>query len=649
MNRFIQARPRSFVAGLFVAMALVGSGTVCRVQAAESPSPAVSADRFSIERYLNIRSATNPRLSPDDRHVSFLTNISGTNQVWRVPVSGGWPEQLTAYVDAVSGFAYSPVDDRIIFLKSVGGSEQDQIFLLSADGADITDLVVEPGVTHYFGGWSWDGTKILYSSNARDAAIFDPHVLDLATGQSRRLAEEHVSMLAAGFSPKDDRVLIRKQTSGVDQDLYTVDLATGERTHLTPHEGEAIFGGGQWSKDQSTLYITSNLDREYMTPASIDLASRKLTWLEERKWDIEGVNFSFDGTHLSRAYNVDGQSELALLSGGFGGRSLPVPDLPPGMYSATQFTRDNRLVVFAYQTSTRPNDIYTWDPATKQLNRITVSNTSGIPSESFVQPELLRYRSFDGLDVPAYLYLPKNLPAGERAPCLVMMHGGPESQERPDFAGTWQYFLQRGYAILAPNVRGSGGYGKTYNHLDDVEKREDSVKDMAAGVEWLRSTGKVDPDRLAVMGGSYGGYMVLAGLTLYPDLFQAGIDLVGISNFTTFLEKTSSYRRHWREVEYGSLETDRALLESISPLHKADRIKAPLMVIQGANDPRVPQNEAEQIVAAVRGRGGDVEYLLYPDEGHGLSKLKNRIEAYPRVADFLDRHVKNRLQTRPRG
>lgn len=649
MKRVIQTRLRGVVAGFFLALALVGTGVVRPVQAAEPPKPAATADRFSIERYLNIRSATNPRLSPDDRHVSFLTNISGTNQVWRVPVAGGWPEQLTAYSEPVSGFAYSPVDNRILFLKASGGSERDQIHLLSADGADITDLVVESGVTHYFGGWSWDGTKIVYSSNSRDAAIFDPYILDLATGKSRRLVEEPVSMLAAGFSPKDDQVLIRRQTSGVDQDLFAFELATGTMTHLTPHEGEAIFGGGQWSKDQSTLYITSNLDREYMTPATINLASRKLTWLDERKWDIEGVNFSFDGTYLAQQYNVDGQSELRLFSGGFSGKPLSVPDLPPGMFSAVQFARDNRLVVFAYQTSTRPNDIYTWDPATKQLNRITVSNTSGIPSTTFVQPELLRYRSFDGLEVPAYLYLPTDLPAGGRAPGIVMMHGGPESQERPDFAGTWQYFLQRGYAILAPNVRGSGGYGKTYNHLDDVEKREDSVKDMAAGVEWLKSTGKIDPDRVAVMGGSYGGYMVLAGLTLYPDLFQAGIDLVGISNFTTFLEKTSSYRRHWREVEYGSLETDRAFLDSISPLHKADRIKAPLMVIQGANDPRVPQNEAEQIVAAIQGRGGDVEYLLYPDEGHGLSKLKNRIEAYPRVADFLDRHVKNRLQPRPRG
>ena len=641
-----RTRSRRLVTGFFLGLALCGPGVV---QAADDSKPAGMADRFGIDRYLNIRAATNPRLSPDDREVAFLTNISGTNQVWSVPVAGGWPEQLTAYADPVSGFAYSPVDNRIVFLKSSGGSEQDQIYLLSADGADITDLVVESGVTHYFGGWSWDGTKIAYTSNARDAAIFDPHILDLATGKSRRLAEEPVSMLAAGFSPNNDKLLIRKQTSGVDQDLYALTLATGELTHLTPHDGEAIFGGGQWSKDQSTLYITSNLDREYLTPAAIDLESRKLSWLDTREWDIEGMNFSFDGTHLARQHNVDGQSELSLLSGGFGGKALAVPDLPPGMYSATQFSRDNRLVVFAYQTSTRPNDVYTWVPATRQLNRITISNLSGIPSASFVQPELLRYRSFDGLSVPAYLYMPKDVAAGERPPCLVMMHGGPESQERPDFAGTWQYFLQRGYAILAPNVRGSSGYGKTYNHLDDVERREDSVKDMAAGVEWLKSTGKIDPDRLAVMGGSYGGYMVLAGLTLYPDLFQAGIDLVGIANFTTFLEKTSSYRRHWREVEYGSLEADRAFLDSISPLHRADRIKAPLMVIQGANDPRVPQNEAEQIVAAVRAQGGDVEYLLYLDEGHGLSKLKNRIEAYPKVADFLDRHVKNRLKTRPRG
>ncbi|HEX7879627.1 MAG TPA: alpha/beta fold hydrolase, partial [Candidatus Eisenbacteria bacterium] len=548
MIRIMKARWRSRATGLLLAAAAL-SAAGRNVQAETT-----TTDRFGIDRYLNIRAAANPRLSPDDRYVAFLTNITGTNQVWRVPVEGGWPEQLTAYSEPISGFTYSPVDNRIVFLRATGGSEQDQIYLLSADGADITPLVVEDGVTHYFGGWSWDGTKILYTSNLRDKAIFDPYLLDLATMKSTRLAEETTSMFAAGFSPKDDMVLLRRQNTNIDIDIFMQPLKGGERVLLTKHEGEANFSGGQWAKDQSAIFVTSNKDREFLAPARLEIPSAKLTWLDDTKWDIEGVNFSFDGTHLARTDNVDGQSRLSLFDGGFGGRAMAAPELPPGLYSAPQFSRDNELVVFAYQTSTRPNDIYTWRPATKTLNRITFSNLSGIPPESFVQPELVRFESFDGLSVPAYIYMPTNMEPGTKPPCLVMMHGGPESQERPDFAGTWQYFLQRGYAILAPNVRGSSGYGKTYLHLDDIEKREDSVKDMAAAVEWLKKQGRIDPDRVAVMGGSYGGYMVLAGLTLYPELFQAGIDLVGIANFTTFLEKTSSYRRYWREVEYGFLE-----------------------------------------------------------------------------------------------
>ena len=264
-------------------------------------------------------------------------------------------------------------------------------------------------------------------------------------------------------------------------------------------------------------------------------------------------------------------------------------------------------------------------------------------------PDLVHYKSFDGIDIPAYLYLPAGVPAGEKPPCVVMMHGGPESQERPDFVPTWQYLLQRGYAILAPNVRGSTGYGKRYSHLDDVEKREDSVKDMAKGVEWLKQGDQIDMDRIAVFGGSYGGYMVLAGLTLYPDLFAAGVDVVGIANYITFLEKTSAYRRYWRIVEYGDPAANREFLARVSPLNRVDRIQAPLMVIQGSNDPRVPQNEADQMVNAIRSRGGNVEYLLYPDEGHGLEKLKNRIDAWPKIADFMDRYVKSRMKKTPQG
>jgi dipeptidyl aminopeptidase/acylaminoacyl peptidase len=614
------------------------------------PAPAASADRFTIDRYLNIRTATAPRLATSQQHVAFLTNITGTNQIWRVPVDGGWPEQLTAFEDRVTGFAYSPADDRIIFVRDAGGNEQGQIWLLSADGADMSPLVTEDGVTHYFGGWSWDGAKIAYSSNSRDRGVFDPYVLDLASGEARRLLEPDVTTTVSGFSPDDRRVLLTRQVSNLHNALSVYDLESGTITPLTPAEPLARYQSAQWSKDGKWIYCASDLDREFVNLARIEAATGRIEWLEERNWDSEGLGQSFDGTHWVANTNVDGATEVRLFAGPPpSGKALPEPDVPRGLLSSVQFSRDNSLVVFSYNSPTSPGDVYTWRPATRELRQITKSSTLGIPRETFVAPELVRFQSFDGLEVPGFLYRPQGLPAGAMAPCLLSMHGGPESQERASFSGLLQYYLQRGYAIFAPNVRGSTGYGKTYHRLDDVEKREDSVKDMAEAVGFLKSTGWIDPDRIAVIGGSYGGYMVLAGLTLYPDLFAAGVNTVGIANFVTFLEKTAPYRRYLRESEYGSLEKDREFLERVSPLHKADRIRSPLMVVQGANDPRVPAYEAEQIVDAVKANGGEVEYLLYEDEGHGLAKLKNRIDAYPKVADFLDRHVKNRMTTKPRG
>jgi dipeptidyl aminopeptidase/acylaminoacyl peptidase len=294
--------------------------------------------------------------------------------------------------------------------------------------------------------------------------------------------------------------------------------------------------------------------------------------------------------------------------------------------------------------------VWLYDLKTKALTQVTQSDRAGIPQESFVAPELIRFKSFDGLDVSAWYYKPvrnnvkEELKAAYRnpngLPVIVSVHGGPEGQERPGFNPLYQYYLSRGYAVLAPNVRGSTGYGKVYTHLDDVKNRENSVKDLAYAVDWLKTKGSADSKRIAVMGGSYGGYMTLAAITLYPELWAAAVNTVGIVNWESFLKNTSSYRRRQREVEYGMLDRDIDFLRAISPIKKIDRIRAPLFVIQGKNDPRVPYTEAEQVVKALKDRGAVVEYKLYDDEGHGISKLKNRLELYPLVADFLDKYMK---------
>jgi dipeptidyl aminopeptidase/acylaminoacyl peptidase len=285
--------------------------------------------------------------------------------------------------------------------------------------------------------------------------------------------------------------------------------------------------------------------------------------------------------------------------------------------------------------------VWAWEPEQGTVRQLTHASRARIPDSAFVEPELVHYESFDELTIPAWLYMPPaDVRTGDKPPVIVYPHGGPESQSRPSFNAIFAYFLNRGYAIFAPNVRGSSGYGTRFMNLDNVRKRMDSVKDLAQGASWLRDSGKIDPKRMAIYGGSYGGFMVLAATTNYPDLYAAAVAVVGIANFVTFLEKTGAYRRAAREAEYGSLEHDSEFLESISPIHQVDTIQTPLMVVHGANDPRVPVGEAEQIVAALKARGVPVEYLRYDDEGHGLIKLANRLDAYPKMAAFLDRHLR---------
>ncbi|HMS39415.1 MAG TPA: S9 family peptidase, partial [Pyrinomonadaceae bacterium] len=385
------------------------------------------------------------------------------------------------------------------------------------------------------------------------------------------------------------------------------------------------------------------------------------------------------GNTLAYTINREGFSELYLRkyeTGGkpqitnFAAKSEAVKLPANGIVGGLTFSEDGKKMAFSFSSAKYNPDIWVYDLEKKSLTQVTKSSRSGIPQSSFVEPQLIKYKSFDGKEIPAWYYVPQTFLEkqlsywrklqeekpntfihpfyffdGEKTktkknPVIISVHGGPEGQERPGFNPLYQYYLSRGYAVLATNVRGSTGYGKTFTHLDDVRLREDSVKDLAYSVEWLKTSGGADAKRIAVMGGSYGGYMTMAAITLYPDLFAAAVNTVGIVNWETFLKNTSGYRRRQREVEYGFLDKDLDFLRAISPLAKVDKIKTPLFVIHGKNDPRVPYTEAEQVVKALRDRKAIVEYKLFDDEGHGISKLKNRLELYPLVADFLDKYMK---------
>ncbi|MFU1782229.1 alpha/beta fold hydrolase [Haloarcula japonica] len=600
---------------------------------------------YDLSRYLNVRSAYGSSFAPDGT-LAFLMNTTGVAQLWSLTEPQGWPEQLTFYDDTVSFVDYSPERPELVFGMDEGGNERAQLYRLDADG-HVHELTGMPDAKHRWGGWSPDGEGFAFASNRRDEAVFDIYVQDRdATGDDAELVWEGDGWLSVGgFSPDGERLLVSEAHSSFDQDIYVLDIDSGDLTHLTPHEGKVRYTSASWGPDGEAVYLVTDAESDTLELARLSVDGDLDIVRSDDQWNIDGVALDQDSGRLAYSRNVDGYNELTVgeLTGPTTIETFPTPDLPGGLAGGVSWGPDAERFAVSVTGRRVNTNVFVVEAETGESEQWTAASTAGIPCETFIEPEAVRFESFDGREIPALFSLPAGAADGASAdgetPVIVDIHGGPESQRRPSFSGLTQYFLSRGYAVFEPNVRGSTGYGKAYTHLDDVEKRMDSVKDLRAGVDWLHDHPAVDPDRIVAMGGSYGGFMVLAALTEYPDLWAAGVDVVGIANFVTFLENTGDWRRELREAEYGSLETDREFLESISPINNVDRIDAPLFVLHGANDPRVPVGEAEQIAEQAAAQGVPVEKFVFDDEGHGISKRENRIEAYTAVVEFLNEHV----------
>ncbi|SIS12092.1 S9 family peptidase [Natronorubrum thiooxidans] len=620
---------------------------------------------YEIDRYLNIRSAYGASFGPDGDQLSFLMDTTGTAQVWTLEEPRAWPEQRTFYDERVTFASWSPERPELIFGMDEGGNERAQLFRLDAETGVIENLTAMPDAKHRWGGWSHDGERFAFASNRRDESVFDIYVQGRdETGDEATLVYEGDGWLSlSGWSPDDSRLLVSQAYSNFDQDLYLLDLEADEPPleHLTPHEGDVRYGSASWAPDGDGIYlVTDEGDADTLYLAYLDLESGEFdTVVEGDGWNVDGIALDDETGRFVYSRNVEGYTELTV--GEFDAddptefETFPEPDLPGGISGGVSFDPDAERFALSTTGDTVNTNVFVVDIESGEAERWTDAPTAGIPRESFSESELVHVESFGvdgqrpsargtpeeshaGLEVPAFLTLPDDAEDGA-TPVIVDIHGGPESQRRPSFSSVKQYFLDRGYAYFEPNVRGSAGYGADYAALDDVEKRMDSVADIEACVEWLHDHPAVNPDRIAAKGGSYGGFMVLAALTEYPGLWAAGIDVVGIANFVTFLENTGDWRRELREAEYGSLEDDSEFLEEISPTNNIEHIEAPLFVLHGENDPRVPVGEAEQIAEKAAEQGVPVRKLIFDDEGHGFSKLENRIEAYSAIADFLDEHL----------
>ncbi len=592
-------------------------------------TPVTQSSEDRLRAWLDVPLSNQPSVTADGGSVLYVGSAGGVPEVWQVSSERGPGRRLLASPERVGTVQAAPSGTRAIVATDAGGNEHWQLGLidLASERPAVERLTQIPTVIHLPGRWREDGRRYLYASNARDPRFFDVHEIDVGHPNASRsiFTGDGTHSVADVLGA---RVLVTRATTNLDADLFVIEE---ERTlHLTPHSGELSIFSAALHRDG--VYAAANPSREHTALVRYRPGGTSHEFIQEFPGDLEQIRPNPAGDLLALVVNRDGWSETHLFDPATREDRL-VNSGPRGVVGQVSWLPDGSA--FAYDLSSVEGvDVYRRVVATGKERRLT--GAPGRVPVPIAPPRLARIRAEDGLAIPYWEYIPvKPRPKGT----VVYIHGGPESQARPGFGPFLSFLVSEGWRVVAPNVRGSTGYGRTFTHLDDVRKRMDSVRDLRDLAADLVRQGKAEPGRIALLGGSYGGFMVLAAAATYPDLWGAAVDLVGIANFVTFLERTGAWRRALREAEYGSLERDREFLESISPIRHAAEIRAPLLVIHGRNDPRVPVFEAEQIATTLRGLGRDVDLLVFDNEGHGIVRRENQLTAWSRASVFLEQHL----------
>ena len=595
-------------------------------------------------RYGSFRSANLADWHPVKREMLIATRFAETPQLHLVKMPEGARQQLTFFADSVGAGRFHPNGgDYIVFAKDIGGGEWYQLYRYDMKAGNVT-LLTDGRSRNLPGPWSSDGDRIAYMSTRRTGKDTDLWVMNPGDPKT-----DHLLMQLAGggwqpedWSPDDKKILLKEEISINESYLWLVDTTTGEKIELTPRNAaeKVSYGEARFSKDGKGIYVTTDRDSEFRRLAYLDLATKQPSYLTKSiHWDVETFDLTHDGKMLAFVTNEEGVSVLHVRDTATG-KEMPLPVLPAGVMGGVRWHKNGHEFGFSLNNARGPGDCYSLDVATGKFERWTTSETA-VKTESFPQAELVRWKSFDGKMISGFLYKPPAKFTGKR-PVLVEIHGGPEGQSQPRFLGRSNYFLNElGIALIYPNVRGSTGYGKTFSLLDNGFKREDTYKDINALFDWIATQPELDADRIAVTGGSYGGHMTLAVSTFYSDRIRCSVDVVGMSNLVTFLEHTEAYRRDLRRVEYGD-ERDpkmREFLEKIAPMHNIEKIKKPMFVIAGKNDPRVPVSESQQIADALKKAGTPVWLLIAKDEGHGYRKKPNQDFQFYATVEFLQEHL----------
>ncbi|PYP25747.1 MAG: peptidase S9, prolyl oligopeptidase [Gemmatimonadetes bacterium] len=610
------------------------------------PIPASIAE--AARRYSEFRTAAFWDWHPTRREMLIGTRFGDAQQLHLVKIPGGARTQLTFFPDPVSGASYQPTDGRyVVFSKDVGGGEFFQKYRYDVATGDITLLT--DGKSRNVGGvWSHRGDRYAYMSTRRNGRDLDLWVMDPADPRTDRMVLE---LEGGGYAPldwsSDDRTMLLHQGISVNESyLWLVDVATGVKTLLTTKQGNdtVAYGSAQFGRDGKGIYLTTDLGSEVRRLAYLSLLGKRYRFLSDRlPWDVDEFALSPDGRWIAFVANEDGIGALHVINAATGAERR-IPKLPAGLIGNVTWRRTGAELAFSFTSARSGEDAYSLDLVTGRLVRWTESETGGLNTADFAEPELIHWSSFDGRSVSGFLYKPPVRFAGRR-PVIINIHGGPEGESRPGFLGRSNYYVNElGIALILPNVRGSTGHGKTFVKLDNGTLREGAYKDIGALFDWIRARPDLDPDHVLVTGGSYGGHMTLVTATLYNDRVCCSVDVVGISNLATFLKNTSGYRQDLRRVEYGDERdsTLRAWMERTAPLNNVDKVTKPLFIVAGMNDPRVPRTEAEQMVAALKQRSVPVWYLMAKDEGHGFRKKSNQDFQFYATILFTERYLLGR-------
>jgi dipeptidyl aminopeptidase/acylaminoacyl peptidase len=632
----------AFRTALFAIALILGLSSVT-VAAPNSPAKPVAPKRYTIEQFMATTTLGGASFSADEKRVLFHSNATGIYNVYTLGVEGGQPVQLTSSTtDTTFSVSFFPDDDRLLYTRDKGGDENNHLYVRELNGAE-RDLTPGDKLKAVFHGWRPDGSAFYVSTNERDPKVFDLYLYDPKTFAREFMYKNEQAYDIGAISRDGKWIALNKTNTTLDSDVYLYNTATHETKHITPHTGNVNNSAETFDPASTRLFFLANDGSEYLGVRTYDLATGEVKQRDKADWDVTFTYFSRDGRYRVTGVNQDGSTVIHIVEGD-SEKPVKLPALPAGEIRGVTFSRTSARMVFYVNGDRAPSNLFVYDFARGKVKQLTQSLSKEIDPKDLVEAQVVRFKSFDGMVIPSIYYKPHEASAANKAPAIVYVHGGPGGQTRRGYSYQIQYLVNHGYAVLGINNRGSSGYGKTFFAADDRKHGREPLWDCVEAKTYLASLGYVDPERIGIMGGSYGGYMTLAALAFRPEAFKVGVDLFGVANWVRTLEAIPPYWEAFRKALYeeiGDPVKDKDMLIAVSPLFHASEIRMPLFVVQGANDPRVIKVESDEIVDAVKKNNVPVEYVVFSDEGHGFTKKKNQLEANKRILEFLDKYLKN--------